>query len=161
MNPFSPSDVNMGNVASAEDYARYGALADIAGIQDPMLKQENIGQAGTAPKFSVDQQRLGQDLGAAKSKYMNDYKTLRGFAEGTSGLGGNEGVNPAIRNMTIEELENYLPTMFAEGGLGASTATNIKNKIDAWKAEQGYNNKVLSLLDKAGDTSDGKVHAWI
>lgn len=163
LNPFNPGDVNASNVANAEDYARYGALADIAGIQDPTLRQEDIGKAGTAPKFGVDQQRLGSDLKAAKDAYTQGYQTTRGMANNVSPFGGNEGASPEFRNATIQELENYwLPQMRANGGRwGSEGVANIERNIANWKASQGANNKVMSVLDQLGNTSDGKIKAWI
>lgn len=162
LNPFSPTDVNASNVATPEDYARYGALADIAGVQDPTLKQEDIGKAGTAPKFSINQQKLGDDLKAAKDAYENDYNTVRGLGQNSSAFGGNEGVLPEYTNMTVKELEALLPTLYGYGNTGSvGFANNVKAKIDQFKKERGLNNRVMSTLDQAGNTSDGKVKAWI
>lgn len=77
LQPASPSDVNASNVASAEDYARYAALADLSGDKSGILKQENAGMAGTAPKMGVNFSKLNQDIkGAGKSfdQKFNNYQ---------------------------------------------------------------------------------------
>lgn len=60
----SPSDINAGNVASAQDYARYAALADLSGDTSGILDPANVSQAGTAPSFGIDTARLQGDLSA-------------------------------------------------------------------------------------------------
>jgi len=162
LSKFSPSDVNAANVASPEDFARYGALADLAGVQDPYLKQADAAKAGTAPKFSVDQQRLGKDLTEAKTKFMNEYKTKVGLGAGVAPDGGNYGYVPQLEGATIEELDTkWIPWLKNNGGTDAVVGQNIQMKVDEFKNQHGYNNVLKSTLDKAGNTSDGKVHAWI
>lgn len=68
MKQASPTDLTTANLASAEDYARYGALADLAGEQDLMLRPEDAAQAGTAPKTTIDTSKLATDR-QAKEQY--------------------------------------------------------------------------------------------
>lgn len=65
----NPGDINAANVATAEDYARYSALADLAGERDLMLRPEDAAKAGTAPRFGVDQERLQKDLAAKQAAF--------------------------------------------------------------------------------------------
>lgn len=76
LNQVSPDQINAANVASAEDHARYSALADLAGISPDqlMLKPEDAGKAGTAPKFTADKDKLKADLGAKDKVFNAGYK---------------------------------------------------------------------------------------
>lgn len=60
-------DINADNVASAEDYARYAALADLSGEQNLMLNPENASKAGTAPKMSINRDLLQSDLATTRA----------------------------------------------------------------------------------------------
>ncbi len=160
LNPFSPTDVNAANVATPEDYARYSALADLAGIQDPYLNQANAGQAGTAPKFSINQQKLNADLKADQDAYDNEWNNTRGLIGGSQYLPrSGEGVDPALKNATMAELvgPNWRPTLEQNGQWGP-----FQQMIDQFQNERGYNNLIKSMFQKSNDTvPPGSVRAWI
>lgn len=73
----SADQINASNLASSQDYARYGALADLAGV-DPsefILNQGEASQAGTANRnpYSAKKDASGNDLKTAIEKQKNDY----------------------------------------------------------------------------------------
>lgn len=72
----SPSDINASNVASTQDYARYAALADLAGEQDLMLKPEDAQKSGKLPSISVDKDRLMKSISDKNNKYQNEFNSL-------------------------------------------------------------------------------------
>jgi hypothetical protein len=169
LNQASPSDINAGNVASAEDYARYGALADLAGEQNPLLNQADVAKAGTAPTAGADQAKLRSDLQAADTKYQNDYskQSQQGIVEPgiASRLAGNlagtiGGVN--IAQATPEQLENsFLPAIkkvYDEQGVYdyGYAYNSIAKALDDWKKSQGYNH-VLNAIPDLPTGSDGQI----
>jgi hypothetical protein len=160
LNPASPSDITAANVASPEDYARYGALADLAGEQNLLLDPNNAGQAGTAPKASANSQKLRSDIEKAKQAYDSQYSSARAgvldpsFMSGVPGEpGGYEGAGSAIGSglstATPEELESkWLPAMknFVNAspwnGWMSNWISGVEKSLDQWKKNQKYNNVV-------------------
>ena len=65
-----PSQITAANVASAEDYARYLALADLAGIDPEILKQEDEHLAGTAPGLEYNKEELQKAINEARDPYL-------------------------------------------------------------------------------------------
>lgn len=130
----SPTDINAANVASPEDYARYGALADLAGEQNPLLDSKNISQAGKVPRMTADSTKLQADIGQAQQNYDNAYKTAVGAVSQFADL-------PAeYAGYTPIKLETeILPRLQSEGYGGAPI---LKNAIEKWRASQGFNNIV-------------------
>lgn len=158
---FNPGDINASNVATAEDYARYGALADLAGDQSMVLDQKNAELAGTAPTFGADFKGLQQALRDAGVNYDNSYNTLQSglldrtfLANPNSALGygsydgaqGLEGMK--LANATPKEIETkWLPALeafAARTGLASdkSFVDSVKKSLAQWKKNQGVNNKV-------------------
>jgi hypothetical protein len=66
-----PTAVNAGNVADQTDYARYLALSELSGGTPSLLKQENIGQAGTAQNMgpTAKYQDLRSYLGSKGAEF--------------------------------------------------------------------------------------------
>lgn len=67
-----PSQINAANVASAEDYARYLALADLGGINPTILQAGNEALAGTAPDIKYDKEELQKAINLAKNPYLEN-----------------------------------------------------------------------------------------
>lgn len=142
LNQVSPSDINAGNVASEQDYARYAALADLAGEQNLMLKPEDIAKAGTAPKLSVDKKGLQQDLRSAEQNYEKAYTTSKGGVLNNAYLPSGYRFRPEEMNSaTPKEIEEYwIP--FAETTFDSQTVNAIKKSLEDWKKSQHLNNVV-------------------
>jgi hypothetical protein len=154
INPFSASDITPSNLATTSDYNRYGALADIAGIQDPYLNQANIGQAGTAPGFSVNKQGFLNDLAAAKNNYENIYANDR------TRLNRSEVpyLDSDYMGSTIKEMvENLIPQQAAKPGWGnQEMAEAMRQYLKRFQDSQGYNNRVLSQVQQFNPTTSIK-----
>jgi uncharacterized protein YoxC len=157
LNPASPADINAANVASSEDYARYGALADLAGDTSNLLNPADIAKAGTAPKLSANKDKLKSDYEAANQSYENAYNTQVGAAINTNylpqqfavngmELSGYEGNAQDIRNATPQQLESYWLPLFQRYAHLApnyqTSAQGLARSLQEWKANQGYNNVV-------------------
>lgn len=129
----SPSDISAANVASAEDYARYAALADLAGEQDLMLRPEDSSMAGKIPQYAPDTMRLKQDRAAAQQAYDNAYKNSRG------------GI---FQNFTAQEVENsvlpYYRNLAANtsGDFYQNLLNQIQSSFDQWQRNQLIGNVV-------------------
>lgn len=141
----SPSDINAANVASAQDYARYAALADLAGDQSGILKPEDVSKAGTAPNFTIDSVKLKGDL-AAKAKAFNDTLDSKGGIGSVLGIQlGNSSVigNTNLKDLSIREAEQFLTDLKNQYGRGSELVNNyydaIMPKIAEWKSSQFYN----------------------
>lgn len=163
LNQVNPGDINASNVASAEDYARYAALADLAGDQSNILNPENAAMSGTAPKLSANQTKLQQDLAAAQAGYENLYGNARSGVLNSSYLlnpnaqEGYAGYIPGamtdrrdLNTATPKELEEFWLPLFtqAANNYGANrgaydeTAAAIQRSLDDWKSNQSYNNVI-------------------
>lgn len=129
----NPSDINAANVASTEDYARYGALADLAGEQSPLLDPKNASMAGNTPGLTADKQKLQADIGQSEQNYDQAYKTPGGVNE----FGD---LPPEYAGYSPEYLENVILPRLQQGGYGG--ASEVRSALDRWKASQGYNNIV-------------------
>lgn len=161
LNPANPNDINAANVASQEDYARYAALADLAGEQDLMLNPEDASKAGTAPSFGANKEKLLQDLAAAQSGYQSAYGSSRtgvldrsflsnpNSAKGYSAYDGAKGLQGMnLANATPQEIETtWLPALekFA-AGTGYQSDRNfvesVKKSLAQWKQNQKVNNTI-------------------
>lgn len=157
INPGSPSDINASNVATSEDYARYGALADLAGETNPLLDQANIGQAGKAPKFSANSQKLRDDIMNAMNSYNNKYETEKGGILNNSYLSPDLSYYAPMQNATAKELQDqWLPYFqnlaqnpdvssgFGNAALNKMMADGIRASIEEWQKGQGYTNVATS-----------------
>jgi hypothetical protein len=70
-----PSSINAGTLASAEDYARSAALAELAGGQS-FLNQADIGKSGTAKLSSYDTEGFKNAISSKGKKYDEMNKDL-------------------------------------------------------------------------------------
>lgn len=144
LKPASPTDINAANVATNEDYTRYAALADLAGDQSLLLDPANASKAGTAPKMTADGEKLQGDINQAKSNYDASFKTV-GALNNYAG-GGTPGYYS--ENYTPEQIEQeIIPMMLGplpEWSAPASRqmAAVLKEAIEKWRADQGWNNVV-------------------
>lgn len=106
-----PTGINAANVASANDYARYLALADLAGDTSGILQAGNEQLAGTAPKLKADKEALGKEIDAAKdsyrsqqlASYTNDYNSNRGPAQLFSALQNSS--DPELKRLAGEKFD--------------------------------------------------------
>lgn len=174
LNPFSPTDVNAANFATPEDYARYGALADIAGVQDPFLNQANASKAGTAPQFGINQLNLKQGLLDAQNNYENKYATQTGITKDfgmPQVLPGIDANKQSYDNFTPKEIvEQVIPRLT---GMIANTTdrsaqdyfqgliNQLKSAVNQFKSSEGYNNMVKSEAQRGMDPNVGPIRAWI
>ncbi len=64
-------DADIGSVANADEYAKYAALAGLSGTDPGLLKQADIGKAGTASNvgFNVNTKALQESLAQKKQDY--------------------------------------------------------------------------------------------
>lgn len=63
-------------IATPQDYARYAALSDLAGVQPSALDLSKSNLAGTAQLPGVDQAKVLADIKAAQNKYETNYSAL-------------------------------------------------------------------------------------
>lgn len=176
LNQANINNINAPNVASAQDYARYAALADLAGTSpDAMfLNPANAPMAGTAPtgaSFATD--KLKNDLQAKQTAYDTSYKTQKGipidYGKYSNIMGGPLSAHiPGaltdrrdIDTATPEQLENYWLPIFNQankqyGGAGGygKVAEVIKNALDKWKSNQNYNTTITRGLPAAPEESN-------
>lgn len=148
LNSVSPGDVNASNVASNEDYARYGALADLAGEQDLMLKPEDATKAGTAPKFAADKEKIKSDISKKEAAYVEAYNNKpSGISADMPGFSFvDASMNPA--GLTPKQIEEWwIPTM--KSGDLYSVAPQIQQAVASVEAQLkniksnlGYNNLI-------------------
>ncbi len=142
LNPFSPTDVTAANVATPEDYARYGALADLSGEAAPYLNQADVSKAGTAPQFSADQAKLQNDLGTAKGTYDKAYSSTRDFLAPYNNVlrvrGG------AMLNATPQEVEKYWIPYYQNSSQPNKTdmIKGLTTALNDFKNSYGVNNRI-------------------
>jgi hypothetical protein len=147
LNPFSPTDVTAANVATPEDYARYGALADLAGVQDPALNQSDIAKAGTAPKFSLNKEKLQSDVKASEQKYNQDFNSRRDIATpgAIAKYNSGNGVSGPINSATPQELlDTWIPYYESKRqyGWGGPIADALKQIVNDFNNEYGKQNQI-------------------
>ena len=169
LKPTSPSDITAANVASAEDYARYAALADLSGDQSGVLNQANIGQAGTAPKFRTDQAKLKNDMKAADEKFQNVYRTSKLTAAdlpSTDRSGG--ALIYDVVGQSPEWLENvYIPALKRQewntdlynpsAASAAAVTKELESSLANWKKNQYYDNVVNPMAANMPSTGTGEI----
>ncbi len=154
VNQVSPTDINAGNVASAEDYARYAALADLSGDQSNVLDPNNASKAGTAPTLTANTGKLKSDIDTADQNYEKAYTSQAGAVP-------LDGIDPSVANyasqFTPEQLENeYIPSLKVGSGNDyldsqrAAQATQLETALNQWKQNQGFNN-ILNGYGAGGD----------
>lgn len=158
INPFSVSDINAGNVASQQDYARYAALSDLSGTDQTLLNPADAVKAGSAPMFGANKDKLSKDLQTSKNNFESAYNNQVGGVLNTSYLPPNTNWSQTmpnawtagkdVRGATPKELENFwIPTLkqaVAQTGdhIYQVGLDGIQKSLDQWKASQGFNNKV-------------------
>ncbi len=168
----SPSDVSAANVATPEDYARYGALADLAGDQSMYLNPDNASQAGKLPGPKVDTAKLLADIQGAGDKYNNDYANTRTGVLDPSFAGSNvtslAGFIPGqlttrrdVDTATPQELEQFWLPMFNQaasqwGGNYGKAADAIQKSLAKWRTSEGYDN-VVNPKSKSLNTASPAV----
>lgn len=93
--PADISQINASNVADQNDYARYLALADIAGVEPETLKAEDAPKAGTATKGSFDKESLARilsgkdaELGSQHQAQLDNLAALEREKEALAYVGG-------------------------------------------------------------------------
>jgi gas vesicle protein len=156
INSGSPTDVNASNVASAEDYARYGALADLAGEQDLMLRPEDASKAGTAPKFEVKKDQLAQDIAKKDAEYKDAYKNDRSLYK-PADYPYSMDQYPGFTSASPQELESKWIPIFKKAMANTSLPrdrasyqqilNSIQNNVNKWKSDRSYNSEIS--LNKA------------
>lgn len=145
LNPANVSDINASNVASQEDYARYAALADLAGEQSLMLNPADASKAGTAPKFSANTDKLKGDLSAADQAFKQAYTA----APAVQSLGATGQTAAMIDSLlgpgkSVQQIEQHLEMMKAQhpGQVTSQYYNALMPQIQTWKKNQGYANTV-------------------
>lgn len=143
VNQANINNINRSNVASAEDYARSSALAQLAGLQQGVLNPEDINQAGSASQFApkVDKDRLTQDL----QKRVQDFDQLYNVNKvdvGPDSTFFNEVIyHPQMTELGIRTYRNHYSKfspkeLEAEAdrlrGIGQAGTTEMGNKITAY-----------------------------
>lgn len=164
-----PNSLNEKNIASAEDYARAQALAEIAGA--PIEGFDNPALAGTGKAGpSVDVDRLRADLGGREEAYNTRYRTetpdANSIMYGIEDMRpmGNPNFNslpsPYVSGSTWEQLENSWLPLFqdaeqsaaavGQGGFYQQAVTAIQNALAKMRDEAGYTRQV-NAGQKGGD----------
>lgn len=151
----SPSDINAGNVASAEDYARYAALADLSGEQDLLLNPENVSQAGTYKKTSADTAKLAQDRAAAEAAFNTAAQAARERATvsrnsefGSGNIFADQSISDYLANGFRPSVSTNVDPAFANVFLGesqsevAAAKSQLQNRINQWLQANGYNSQI-------------------
>lgn len=160
INNSSIADINAGNVADQTDYARYGALSDLAGISPSLLDPTKASMAGTAPKSSVNQGKLKEDLGNKQKAYEQAYATTKDITDRTDFPGYTSNPNSAgdvdlsnhmqaLKGATVEQLENYFLPMFSKSD--TRIASGIEKALNRWKASQHQGN-IVNAPPKVNET---------
>lgn len=157
LNSLNASNITAANVASAEDYARYGALADLAGVANPILDQANVSQAGTAPKREnlINSTKLLADREAAEQAF-NDLAQTTSLA-GSSYLyetpvrfsqlvddylqNGISGARGGLASSGDIERYNYSQH---SGEMNAAAKNALANAIKNWLESKRYNTQIGS-----------------
>lgn len=164
LNPANIGDINANNVASAEDYARYGALADLSGEQNGILNPANASMAGSAPQYSANKSKLAQDIENAKSAYNQAYHTDKANYQDPNLPPTIPGAGHGAEHFydkTPEEIETQilpgLEQTIKEQNLGPGTSMydlvqQMKSKLANWKNSYGLNNQITQqdALAQAG-----------
>lgn len=159
----SPDSITNANVATAEDYARYLALADMAGIspEELRLKNEDLGLAGTALTGpSINTTKLKEDLGKKDQAYQNAYSNQRegvlnnSYLINPNAAGGYAASIPGaltdrrdLNSATPQEIESFWIPLFRQaqgmwGGSYGRIADAMAQSVSDWKSNQFYNSQV-------------------
>lgn len=143
VNQVSPDQINAGNIASEQDYARYAALADLAGVDPTVLNPNNKALAGTAPKFASDKEKLKTDLATKDKAFRNAYseKSATEVIPEVNSWLTRSGV---LNGKSMEQVENQLNQWQAEGfpGMSIYYYQEIMPTITQWKSNQHRGNVV-------------------
>ena len=142
------NDINAGNVASGEDYQRYLALSELAGVDPSTLKAGDIGKAETAPGAKFNKDKLAADIQARKAAYFNEYKTgnmpmpslaAYGVEQYSGGaytpefveshvlpalMGSDANLNSSTRSVTIDPIKSALASLRAKHGTNMAVRRN-------------------------------------
>ena len=141
------ADATRDKFATTEDYQKYLALSELAGQNPTFLSKDNVGIAGTAPQYNIDNAAIRDYLNKANDlnsksaasifddKFFNEWVSLDPFGRGVSSANGlldgntsigtraaltNAGLPIALRNMTPDQLVKALDVMSPTyGGAGA------------------------------------------
>lgn len=81
-------DIDVGSVASAQDYAKYGQLSQLLGRQPEMLLQGNAQRAGTAQNIASQQQQSYNESVMRNIAALNEAARRRNPAAASSSSGG-------------------------------------------------------------------------
>lgn len=151
LNQVSSDQINAANVASNEDYARYGALADLAGVspEEFILKQENIGQAGKMPTFGANKEKLAADLAAAEEASKKQFAIDKTFGDQdallssfgflpyqrANDIAGAQGMVDSISNQADRQWLDLVNSGQYAGTAGTSFR-NLKTFLDDLKKNQ-------------------------
>lgn len=149
----SPGSINAGNVADQTDYARYAALAEMAGIDPTILNPANASMAGSAPTFGIDNNRFKNDYAAKKAAYDKAYTQdkLGDYAKPLEQLFAGD----IMRNYTAQQLADGLrsedgSTVTPEG----QRAYDLKKQVlDDWMAKN-YGTRVARTSPETVDWGD-------
>lgn len=164
----SPSDVTAANVASPEDYARYGALADLAGDKSGFLNPANAGMAGKLPSLKIDTTKLQNDLKTSNDAYEKAYNSQQGGVLNFGYLPVANGVDqsfldPRLKQASPQQLEDvWLPAYTAAMKNNPSDPQYpllinlVQKSLADWKSQYGANNVVNGTQDLPTN-ADGSI----
>lgn len=131
-----PNQINASNIASADDYARYLALTDLAGQEAQILKAGNEQLAGTAPTLKYNAAELQKAIAAAKDPYVNNMWNTGAIEINDSNAADwtmrGKKVTPAYLQSRIDYMQN-----FVSGRKGASTTDYgaVQRRINQARAD--------------------------
>lgn len=117
---------DIGSIANADEYAKYAALAELSGMDPTLLKQSDIGKAGTASNvgYKVDQKALSTALAQKQQDYNQEASPI---SKELSELwtAAKAGIRPDIIARKKAELEGKLAAIQEKYGynnqVGAAT----------------------------------------
>lgn len=146
LNNPSVADINAGNVATSQDYARYAALAELAGDTSGILNPANASMAGTAPALQADRAKLAADMQARNQAYQNAYTGNAAAIEGQLGqrmqgfMNTFAPSNPGVVGQSLDWFENnYQPS---SNPIEVGQWNALQSAIRQWKEEQRVGNKI-------------------
>lgn len=172
LNPFSASGVSAQTVASPQEYAEYQALNQLAGTTPSELINPSL--AGTAPKAGFNTTQLQSDITAKQNAYNTAYASQQGGVLNTGYLAA-YGLNPNssggyadsipgaltgrrdINTATPQDLESFWLPLFQQASamygnpLYTAAASGIKQSLDSWKNNQGWNNVISAVTPSSGN----------
>lgn len=151
INGASASDISAANVASPEDYARYGALADLSGDKNLIFDPTNTALAGSAPTSAVNKEKFLNDRTSAENEFNELAKNATISAQGPEQVAAGAGRPTASQSITDYLANGFKPNISSENPLDTHdkdlTEAYLNKAILDWLQTNNYNTQVNAPVD--------------